>query len=541
MCANLPRYAVLSTALFLTATLSPAQFHARASVATDGAEANGSSSGASLSTDGRFVAFASDASDLVSNDINGVADIFLHDHLTGWTRRVSVNSNGKQSTRASFAPLSVSDDGRYVAFSSLERKLVADDNNVAMDVFVHDTQTGTTERISVDSLGIEGNADSFAPCISGDGRFVVFESVASNLVANDLNGAADVFLHDRDNGTTERVSIDAFGVEGNGDSMSASVSEDGRYVCFESSADNLVANDTNAASDIFVYDRQLLAPVRVSVDSAGTEANGASTNPAMSADGNSFAYTSDATNLTTVPLKAPANVYFHDRASGATQLVSIASWGTAANKSSFDPSISDTGLFVAFSSRATNLDSPNTGGWEIFTHNTSTGLTKVLSRNDTAAGNGHSEHAAISGDGGFVVFETAASNLVPNDTNGVVDIILSNRFDNDPTDSIVLSAPSTVPVGSTVDLTWSNARSGSQYWLFYSTLQNGFSYAGHSFDIGPGITVIDQGNNTPMGEGSFQSIPIPPGMAGQTIYVELGALDAGGITWDSNAVSITVL
>ena len=209
----------------------------------------------------------------------------------------------------SYSP-SISADGRYVAFESISPDLVAGDTNVKVDIFVHDLQTGTTTRVSVDSAGTEGDNESNSPSISADGRYVAFESFATDLVAGDTNGLFDIFVHDRDvdgNGTydepgpvgvsTVRVSVASGGVEVYDPSYSPSISADGRYVAFESISPDLVAGDTNVKVDIFVHDRQTGATTRVSKDSAGVEGNGNSNAPSMSADGKSVAFQSDADNL----------------------------------------------------------------------------------------------------------------------------------------------------------------------------------------------------------------------------------------------------
>src|SRR5207249_1268748 len=205
-----------------------------------------------LSADGRFVAFGSDATNLVAGDTNGTTDVFVHDRQTGTTERVSVASgggtqgNGKSGGFFAFPALSA--DGRFVAFQSDATNLVAGDTNGTTDVFVHDRQTATTERVSV-------NGFSAGPALSADGRFVAFHSTGSNLVAGDTNGATDVFVHDRQTGTTERVSGASDGTQGNDASAGPALSADGRLVAFHSSATNLVAGDANRAYDVFVHDR----------------------------------------------------------------------------------------------------------------------------------------------------------------------------------------------------------------------------------------------------------------------------------------------
>jgi hypothetical protein len=200
------------------------------------------------------VAFESYAGNLVENDTNGTLDIFVHDRLTGITERVSVDSSGMQGNSTS-QNASLSADGRYVAFESYAGNLIATDTNGAIDVFVHDRLTGITERASVDSSGMEGNSSSRNASLSADGRYVAFESYAGNLVATDTNGAIDVFVHDRLTGITERVSVDSSGMQGNSSSQNVSLSADGQYVGFVSYASNLVSADINGYADVFVHKR----------------------------------------------------------------------------------------------------------------------------------------------------------------------------------------------------------------------------------------------------------------------------------------------
>src|SRR5437867_3098602 len=211
------------TLLLLTALggrSAGAQTTVRVSVASDGTEGNAASLGA--------------------------AAVVVHARQTGTTERVSVASDGTEGNAAS-AGATLSADGRFVAFHSAATNLVAGDTNGTNDVFVHDRQTGITERVSVASDGTQGNKASSDPALSADGRFVAFHSTASNLVAGDTNGATDVFVDDRQTGTTARVSAAAVGTEGNAASAGAALSADGRLVAFHSSATNLVAGDANRA------------------------------------------------------------------------------------------------------------------------------------------------------------------------------------------------------------------------------------------------------------------------------------------------------
>ncbi len=183
------------------------------------------------------------------------------------TTRVSVNSSGNQAITRSYGSYypSISSDGRFVAFASGAINLVANDTNSRPDVFVRDRQTGTTRRVSVDSSGNQGNGYSGHPSISSGGRFVAFLSLASNLAENDTNGMRDIFVRDRQAGMTQRVSVDSSSNQASGSSGSPSISSDGRLVAFSSEASNLVTNDTNDTADVFVHERDTTAPRATSV------------------------------------------------------------------------------------------------------------------------------------------------------------------------------------------------------------------------------------------------------------------------------------
>ena len=322
----------------------------------------------SISADGQIVAFVSVASDLVAGDGNATADILVHDRTTGITERVSVDSSGGEGNGGSGSP-ALSADGNLVAFVSAASNLVSGDTNGRFDTFVHDRSTGITERVSVDSSGTEANLDCDLPSISSDGRFVVFVSPASNLVAGDTNRAWDVFLHDRTTGTTERVSLNSNGVQGNRDSgwfiSAAAISDDGRLVAFGSVATNLVAGDTNNKWDVFVRDRAAGKTKRVSVDSSGVEGNddsaGVGLRPiSMSGDGRFVAFYSVASNLVASDLNATGDAFVHDRVSGITECVSVNIGGVPGNAISFAPAISADAETVAFGSSADDLVSGDT-------------------------------------------------------------------------------------------------------------------------------------------------------------------------------------
>jgi Tol biopolymer transport system component len=226
----------------------------RVSVSTGGVQAYWPSDDPALSADGRFVAFHSDASHLVPGDTNGLGDVFVRDRRTGRTERVSVSTRGVQGDRDGGSP-ALSADGRFVAFHSEATNLVPGDTNGKRDVFVRDRQAGTTERVSVSTAGGQANDYSYTPAISPGGRFVAFQSLATNLVPGDTNGWGDVFVRDRQAGTTERVSVSTGGVQGNDSSYFPAISAVGRFVAFTSKATNLVPGDTNGKRDVFVRTR----------------------------------------------------------------------------------------------------------------------------------------------------------------------------------------------------------------------------------------------------------------------------------------------
>jgi len=345
----------------------------RLSVAADGTQANGSSETASISADGRLVAFASNASNLVPGDTNRAEDVFVRDVVAGTIVRASVASDGTQGDDESLDPV-ISADGRIVAFTSNATTLVRNDTS-GIDVFVHELATGTTTRVSLASDGSQADDDCVNPAISGDGRFVAFESRATNLVSADTNGATDIFLRDVAAGTTVRVSVASDGTEADSDSFNAAISGDGRFVAFESRATNLVPNDTNGASDVFVHDMLTGTTVRVSVDSSGAEADQGSFFPDLSPDGRFVAFTSSADNLVPGDTNGARDVFVHDLLAGKTVRVSMAFNGAQPDKDSFGRALSADGALVAFESDATNLVAGDTNGaTDVFVHNSNIDL-----------------------------------------------------------------------------------------------------------------------------------------------------------------------
>jgi Tol biopolymer transport system component len=405
----------------------------RVSVGPGGTQATRGSDSPSVSADGRLAAFVSRAPNLVAGDTNGRQDVFVHDRASGGTTRVSVSSRGRQGNDDSGLHAAISADGRFVAFTSRASNLVAGDTNGQEDVFVHDRTTGRTTRVNVSSRGRQGNGESsVAPAISADGRFVAFASRSSNLVAGDTNRKWDVFVHDRRTNITSRVSV-GFAGQANGHSIRPSISADGRYVVFSSVASNLVARDTNHRSDVFVRDRRRHVTSRVSVGPGGQQAAGRSFSPAISADGRVVAFWSDAPDIVSDDTNGQSDVFVYDRGSATATRVSVTASGEqSAGASGGDIvgdgelSISADGRRVAFTSGASDLVPGDTNGAiDVFVHDRLTGSTERESvGGDGTEADDHSLRPAISADGRSVAFESLATNLVPGDTNARYDVFV---------------------------------------------------------------------------------------------------------------------
>jgi len=420
---------LVSISYCLVAALTPALalgITERVSVSSGGVEGNDCSACYSpISADGRYMAFMSYATNLVAGDANAKADIFVRDRESGTTERVSVSSIGAEANAESERP-SISADGRYVAFDSDATNLVEGDSNGCPDVFVRDRLAGTTERVSVSSAQVGGNLGSCGPAISADGRYVTFFSWASNLVPGDTNEWGDIFVRDRLAQTTERVSLSSAGAEGNNDSVYPSISADGRYVAFESDATNLVEGDNNLSLDVFVRDRVLGTTERVSLDSDEVEGDDESGRPSISADGRYVAFWSSATNLVAADNNLSPDVFVRDRDTGTTERVSVSSAGAEGNSHSVLPSISADGRHVAFHSCATNLVKGDTNYcFDVFVRDRMSGDTERVSVNAAGAeGNSNSGYPCITADGRYVTFDSLATNLVSGDSNGLYDIFV---------------------------------------------------------------------------------------------------------------------
>jgi hypothetical protein len=379
----------------------------------------------SISSDGRFVAFYSLAGNLVSGDDNNYTDIFLHDRQSGATSILS--RNGTSANGNSSLPY-INQSGQNISFRSEASNLVSSDTNGKGDIFVFSMATGQLELASIDSNGWLANGDSYNSVLTPDGRYVAFDSIASNLTTNDTNNTYDIFLRDRLAGTTERITVNSSGVEANGPSFDPVISSDGRFIAFHSFASNLVSNDNNNASDIFVYDRQMKTFELVSTSDQGTIGNSDSVMPSMSDDGSMISFRSLASNLVANDNNNTFDIFVRNLTSKKTLRVNVTTNGDQANGPSIFNSISNDGTRVVFDSYANNLVLSDTNiSSDIFMHNLSTGETERISVSDSGAeANQSSSLPIISGDGRYVAFESFASNMVSNDNNGNKDIFVTD-------------------------------------------------------------------------------------------------------------------
>ena len=415
----------------VTACTASAQVIERVSVSSDEVEANGDSfipAHDGVSADGRLVVFESYATNLVPADGNGLRDVFVRDRLLGTTTRVSEAWSGGDATGESLYP-SISEDGRWIAFSSDAPDLVDDDTNAAQDVFVFDRQSGLVSRVSMGWDGSEGNGDSRTPSISGDGRLVAFRSGATNIVPGSMTVSKSIYVCDRQTGDNELVSERWDGSQESGGSYYPYIAANGRHVAFISNSTDLVSFDDNGVNDSFIRDLDLGVTTMIGVNMDGEAGNSNTGGFGISADGRYAGILSNATDL--LPPGEDSNAvqdaFIRDFDLGVTERLSVSSSGDQANDDSGPITLDGTGRYAAFQSDATNLvDGDSNVATDIFGHDRVTGITTLLTI--TAAGaqsNDNSVDPTLSADGCFVVFKSVATNLVPDDTNGFQDVFVA--------------------------------------------------------------------------------------------------------------------
>ncbi|MCB9933784.1 MAG: IPT/TIG domain-containing protein [Planctomycetes bacterium] len=422
--------------------------------ALPGQEPNADVIARGASRDMRYIVFQSGASNILNGDNNSQDDIFLYDRISETTRLVSISQSGAFGNQASNM-CSVSADGRYVAFGSLASDLVNGDTNAEYDIFVRDMQLGVTVRANVHDTGLEANGYSSHPRISGDGRLVIFSSVATNLVNGDTNGTADVFVRDLTGLATTRLSVNGANMEGNGISEVDGLSPDGRYAALTSSSSNLVPNDTNGTPDLFmapVPQATATGPMLFRLSARFTFAGDSLTIHGMGFDplasrnrvlfnGVAAVVTTADEHLLTVTVPAGANsgpvtILSGDRTAGRAHafvgpvLVTVGPDGTPAPSSNANVRCtSHDGRYTIFSGLGALVFDDTNGLSDVYCHDRETGITERVSvGTGFIQGNSYSQDASCSGDGRLIALESNSSNLVAGDTNGVGDIFLYDRW-----------------------------------------------------------------------------------------------------------------
>ncbi len=537
---KLTRYAVAGALLVVCVFLGEAPALAAVtelvSASSSGEQGNCTSSHGSVSADGRYVAFDSQASNLVAGDTNAMFDVFVHDRLTGYVERISVSSAGVEAQGGDSYSQVVTPDGRYVVYNSSASNLVPGDTNGVHDVFLRDRLSGTTERISVSSAGVEGNGSSSGPTISADGRYVAFASLATNFAAGDSNSGLDVFVRDRSLGLTWRISDTPIGDAGNHSSDGAVISQDASCVVFVSYASDLVSGDTNGEWDIFVYDTSTGNIERVSVSSSGVQANAQSYRGTVSSSGRYVAFQSQATNLAGSDTNGSiSDVFVRDRLTATTECVSVSSTGERGDAWSSDPAISADGRCVAFESQATNLVGRDTNDTtDAFLRNRVTGVTERVSVSSAGEQADYgSGTPTVNTDGRYVVYDSAATNLAGSGTNGVLDVFLRDRFGDGYAypENVALSSSSELLETKPVTLTslYRDANGRTDIKRCYLLLNDSLGQANAAFlwyDRGANRVYLKNDANTSWGTGYAPGVNIT--LENSQCYVYVGSTTVSG-------------
>ena len=395
----------------------------RVSFGMNGQEPNSRVESPSISADGRFIAYSSYASNLVPTDTNGTIDVFLYDRQTQQTTRPVHNKNGGQVAYGTDTPR-LSRDGRYLFFISVSNDVVPNSINFVRKIFVLDRQTDTVTRVTNSTTGSEPNNDSYIGQVSADGNWLTYFSFANNLVPNDTNNKFDAFVSNRDGTITERVSVSSAGVQANNQAYAVAISGDGRYALFNTTANNMVPNDTNNAPDVFLRDRQAQTTTRISVADDGSQTISSYFGSAMSPDARYICFYGYGSGF--LPQNTPAREYafLKDRATNHTELISVAPNGAYPNGNSQIGSISDDGRHVVFRSNASNLAPNDTNTIDdVFLRDRLVNVTTCLSRDAQGVPRG-GNNVLLTPDALSAVFLNDGGGLVAGDNNGTPDLFI---------------------------------------------------------------------------------------------------------------------
>ncbi len=426
-----------------------------------GAPGTGNSTSASVSGDGRYVAFVSAGTSLVTGDTNGKQDVFLHDRQLGTTKRISFGAGGIQSNGDSYAPYA-SFDGSYVLFTSKATNLVSGDTNNLEDLFLYDAAADSVQRVASVVSGSEfvGAGSSYG--ISADGRYVAYAGKPGST------GDHDIWLLDRRANVLKRVARQNYIYETF--RARVSISADGRFIAFDSRGTKIVPDDTrttigNNDRAIYLYDTALDEMKMISRSTTGQRANHYSYYPIISADGRYVAYLSKASDIVPEDTQQVQDVYVYDRVNGTTELASLNSQGQQVTVDAYDPSISADGRYVAFHTDGA-YDPADVGRTDVYVRDRVTGATRWASR---TAGGGNADQpvdrAVLSADGSTVLFETSATNMTETVEADAVRDLYAVALQTDaaapewPAGASVTAAPG----GTYIALSWPNVPGAAWY------------------------------------------------------------------------------
>lgn len=395
------------------------------SLTPDGAPGDNDSNGPSLSSDATLIAYSSAADDLVAGDTNGAYDVYLFNRADASTTRLSHATDGGEPDSDCYGAV-LSGGGRFVVFESRASNLVTQTTNGKLQLYLYDRQKDATSLVSQNAAGAGANGDTQHAAIDASGRYIAYVSVATDLVAGDTNGAADVFLFDTRTGATSLVTHAADGSPANSDSYEVAISANGSVIAVSSYATNLIAGDTNGASNVFAIDRRTGQVELVSVNRDGAPADENSNGPRLSPDGSYVGFSSVADDIAGHDDNQVSDVYLRNRAAGVTRLISRAADGESANADSYVESISNRARIVTFFSWSTDLvDAVDTNtSPDVFLRDRRTGISLVSKTPSGAAGDAASDGSVVDLRGRVVAFDSASTDLVRGGANGYFNVYL---------------------------------------------------------------------------------------------------------------------
>jgi len=520
----------LMTLVLALAAAAPASAQTRMfrlSEAADGSQADGSSSRPCPSRNGRFVAFESWATNLDPADTNNTRDIFVKDRVDGGIVRASVASDGSEADGFSGAPF-LSETGGFVVFESTATNLVPGDTNGQQDIFWRDLANGVTLRVSEAADGTQADWFSTHPSVSSDGRYVAFDSFATNLVAGDTNFMTDVFVKDMQTGAIQRCSVDVNGNEANGFSYLAQITDDGSCVFYTTTASNLVPGDTNGQEDVIRIQLRTWSVDRVSVTTTGGEsAEGCRTDGirCASRDGSRCVFTADGDDMDILDSNLMLDTYEWDPNSPGTLRVTDPCGGGQGDGDCSAPTVDRTGDLVSVFAAATNLDpdDPGLGWFQAILCERANQCFVCDAQNVSDGGlwgNDDSWNPCVSADGVSVAFSSYATNLIAGDTNGEQDIYLRGTVAG------FASTPAQVAPGGNLDLTLWGGMPFSPAFL-YVTAVNGTPYVSKLMAM-----VLDSRGQREISA----TVPNNPGLSGTNVELRTICVDKDGLAYISGPV-----